>query len=347
MLGSRSKITGTFYCGLRGTYSSAASSQSAAALLLSGETGISPGYLRIKVPLISSQLLKHAIQAGLSALGLFFLTGNLFAGGEYKPDFFRGVIAGQKFRCEAGADYLVNYYLGGGIESVKTPFKNIHAEVAGTLTVIQVEEAQPAGMELKIEKFACLENGVKYHPSLDGKTVIIRRDGKGKTFFAFKDSEDAVAAKDASMLGMIFDLGTIEPAGKTLWGYPGTIHAGNSWMPDLEIFRGQLQRLNFRTEKLEGRAVLKELSDFRGISCLLVDMNINCLLAGGETCTVTCNAAFPADNTIYGPVKNELIILRKRQAKLPETEPLAAGQTMYSEEKFHLESVMLPLTSEK
>ena len=56
-LRSSSKITGTFYCGLRGTSSSAASLQSAAALLLSGEAGISPGYLRIKVPLISSQLL--------------------------------------------------------------------------------------------------------------------------------------------------------------------------------------------------------------------------------------------------------------------------------------------------
>ena len=316
-------------------------------MLFSGEAGISPGYLRIKVPLISSQLLKHAIQAGLSALGLFFLTGNLFAGGEYKPDFFRGLKAGQKFRCEAGADYLARHYLGGGIESVKTPFKNIHVELAGTLTVIQVMESQPAGMELKIDKFACLENGVKYQPPIDGRTVVIRCDGKGKTFFAFKDSGSAVVAKDASLLGMIFDLGTVEPAGKTLWGYPCTIHAGSAWMPDLEIFRGQLLRLNFRPEKLEGRAVFKELSDFRGISCLLVDMNINCLLAGGEMCTVTCNAAFPADNTIYGPVKNEFIILRKRQAKLPETEPLAAGQTMYSEEKFHLESVMLPLTSEK
>ena len=291
-------------------------------------------------------MLKHAIQAGLSALGLFFLTGNLFAGGECKPDFFRGVKAGQKFRCEAGADYLANHYLGGSIESAKTPFKNIHVELAGTLTVIQVMESQPAGMELKIEKFTCLENGVKYQPALDGKTVVICREGNGKTIFAFKDSGNAVVAKDASLLGMIFDLGTIEPAGKTLWGYPGTIYVGNSWMPDLEIFRGQLLRLNFRTEKLEGRTVLKELSDFRGISCLLVDMNINCLLAGGETCTVTCNAAFPADNTIYGPVKNDLVILRKRQAKLPETEPLAAGQTMFSEEKFHIESVMLPLTSE-
>jgi hypothetical protein len=53
---SRSKITGTFHCGLRGTSSSAASLQSAAALLLSGEDGFSLGYLRIKVPLISSQL---------------------------------------------------------------------------------------------------------------------------------------------------------------------------------------------------------------------------------------------------------------------------------------------------
>ena len=56
-LRSRSKITGTFYCGLRGTSSSAASLQSATALLLIGESGISPGYLRIKIPLISSQLL--------------------------------------------------------------------------------------------------------------------------------------------------------------------------------------------------------------------------------------------------------------------------------------------------
>ena len=87
--------------------------------------------------------------------------------------------------------------------------------------------------------------------------MVIRRENSGKTIFAFKDSGNAVVAKDASLLGMIFDLGTIEPAGKTLWGCPGTIHAGNSWMPDLEIFRGQLLRLNFRPEKLEGRAVLE------------------------------------------------------------------------------------------
>jgi hypothetical protein len=38
---------------LRGTFGSAASLQSATALLLTGEAGISPGYLGIKMPLLS------------------------------------------------------------------------------------------------------------------------------------------------------------------------------------------------------------------------------------------------------------------------------------------------------
>jgi hypothetical protein len=289
----------------------------------------------------------RAIPALLLAMCSFFLSGNMLAGQEFKPDFFRGVKVGQEFRCEAKADYLAEHYLSGSIESAQAPFKNLQVELSGLLTVVQAVEAQPSGLELKIEKFASLENGVKYQPGLDGKTLFIRRGGSGKTVFALKASGNAMDGKDAALLGMIFDLGTIEPAGKTIWGYPGVIHDGSAWAPDLEIFRGLLLRLNFRPEKLEGRVILKERQVFRGINCLLLEMNINCLLSGGETCAVASYAAFPADNAIYGPVKNVLRILRKRQARLPETEPLTAGQAMRSEEKFQLETVMLPLKSGK
>jgi len=289
----------------------------------------------------------HTITALLLALSPFCLTGSLFAGEEFKPDFFRGVKVGQEFRCEAKADYLTEHCLSGSIESAKTPFKNLQLELAGILTVTQTTEAQPSALELKVEKFAGLENGVKYQPGLDGKALFIRRDGSGKTVFVFKASGNAVAAKDASLLGMIFDLGTIEPAGKTIWGYPGVIHAGSTWIPDLEIFRGQLLRLKCRTEKLEGEVTLKGKQVFHGTDCLLLEMNVNCLLSGGETCVVSSHAVFPVDNTIYGPVKNNLRVLRKRQVKLPETEPLTAGQIMQSEEKFQLETVMFPLKLDK
>ncbi len=292
-------------------------------------------------------MLIHAIRVLLPVMGVFCLTGNMLSGGEYKPDFFRGVNAGQKFRCEAKADYLAEHYLRGSIESAKTTFKNIRIELAGILTVTQTLEAQPVGLELKIEQFACLENGVKYQTALDGRTVIIRRDGDGKTIFAFNAPDAAVAAKDALLLGMIFDFGTIQPADRTIWGYPGIIHTGSSWSPDLEIFRGQLLRLNLRPEKMAGRVALKERREVFGTDCLMLDMEISCFFAAGETCAVSCHAAFPADNAVYGPVKNNLSILRKRQIKLPENEPLAAGQTMHSEEKFQLETIMLPLKSEK
>ncbi len=292
-------------------------------------------------------MLMHALQSLLLVLSPFCLAGNIFAGGDFKPDLFRGVKAGQKFRCEAKADYLAEHYLSGSIESNRNTLKNLQLEIAGALTVIQVMEAQPSGLELKIEKFSCLENGVKYPPGLDGKILFIRRDGSSKTVFTFKESGNAVPAKDATLLGMVFDLGTIEPAGRTIWGYPGTIHAGSTWGPDLELFRSQLLRLNFHPEKLEGRATFKAKRIVQGVDCLLLDMDINCLLVGGETCIVTSHAAFPADNAIYGPVKNELRILRKRQIKLPETEPLAAGQIMHSEEKFQLETLILPLKLDK
>ena len=142
-------------------------------------------------------------------------------------------------------------------------------------------------------------------------------------------------------------MGTIEPAGKTIWGHPGVIHAGSTWIPDLEIFRNQLLRLKCRPEKLEGKITLKRKKGFRGTDCMLLEMNINCLLSGGETCAVTSLAVFPVDNAIYGPVKNNLSILRKRQVKLPETEPLTAGQIMQSEEKIQLETVMFPLKLDK
>ena len=70
-------------------------------------------------------MLIHAIRVLLPVMGVFCLTGNMLSGGEYKPDFFRGVNAGQKFRCEAKADYLAEHYLRGSIESAKTTFKNI------------------------------------------------------------------------------------------------------------------------------------------------------------------------------------------------------------------------------
>ena len=142
-------------------------------------------------------MLIHAIRVLLPALWLFFLTGSMLAGGERQPDFFRGAKAGQKFRCEAKADYLAEHYLRGSIESAKTPFKNLRIELAGILTVIQTMEAQPVGLELKIEQFACIENGAKYRPALDGRTVIIRRGGDGKTIFSLNAPGDAVAAKDA------------------------------------------------------------------------------------------------------------------------------------------------------
>ncbi len=292
-------------------------------------------------------MLMQAIKALLPVLWLFGMTGSMFAGQELQLDFFRGVKVGQEFRCEAKADYLSEYYLSGSIESAKTPLKHFHVELSGVLMVTRTMEAMPCWLELKIEKFAGFENDVKYQSGLDGKTLFIRHDGSGRTNFAFKESGNAIAAKDASLLGMIFDLGTIELAGKTIWGYPGRIRAGSTWIPDLDIFRRQLARLNARPEKLEGMVTLKQMQVFQGIDCLVLDMNINCLLADGETCAVISYAVFPADNSTYGPVKNDLCILRKRQIKLPETEPLAAGQIMHSEEKFHLETVMLPLKINK
>lgn len=280
----------------------------------------------------------HTILFFLSAwCGLGF-SGNTGADGGFDPVFFRPVKAGQQIRCTARAEYLAEHSLSGSIESASTHLNNIQVELAGILTVIETLEGQPSALQLDIEKFSCLENGVKYQPGLDGQTICLLR-ASPKPVFAFKHSGNAVPAKDSAMLGMIFDLGMIEPAGKTIWGYPGRIHLGSSWLPDLKILKTQLQRLNFRPEKLEGKVTFQAKQLFQGTDCLLLSMDINCQLPGGETYSAVSRAAFPADNSIYGPVKSDLRILRKRQVKLPDNEPLTNGQAMQSAERFHLETL--------
>lgn len=275
------------------------------------------------------------------------LAADAAADQKFKADFFRGVKPGQSFRCEAKADYLSEYYFSGSIKSAKVTLKSRQVEVRGIMTVAETAAAQPSVLEIKVEKISGAEDGAIYPPDIAGKTVMVKRDGNGKTVFTLKDTGKAVTAQDAALLSMIFDLGKPEPAGKTIFGYPGEIEPGKAWTPDLELFRSQLPGLNVRPEKLDGSIALNKKQTFSGIDCWFLSMNINCEITGGEKVDAVWHVAFPVDNAVYGPVKKHLNILRRRQSKLPESNPLAAGQIIHSEERFRIETVLLPVQTVK
>ena len=280
---------------------------------------------------------------------LFFLcmvciVVNAVGGEKIKVDFFRDIKPGQLFRCEAKADYLAEYYLSGSIKSAKVSLNSIQVEVHGIITVIEAVQTQPSTLEIKIENFSGLENGAKHQSDLAGKTIVIKRDSSGKTVFMLKESSSVITTQNKMLLSMIFDLGKLEQAGKTIYGYPGEIQvSGKTWMPDLELFRSQLPGVNIRPEKLDGFVTLIKRQVFEGIDCLFLSMNIDCKMVGSEKIVGVWHVAFPADNTIYGPVKKDMRILRQRQLKLPDTNPLAAGQIIHSEETFRIETILLPV----
>lgn len=280
-------------------------------------------------------------------LSLAWLAVNAAGGEKLKVDFFRDIKPGQLFRCEAKADYLAEYYLSGSIKSAKVSLKSMHVEVQGIITVIETAKAQPSILEVKIESFSGLENSVKHQSNLAGKNIIITRDSNGKTVFMLKESPNTITSQDKLLLGMIFDFGKLEQAGKTIYGYPREVQISKTWTPDLELFRSQLPGANIYPEKLNGSAVLNKRQAFGGIDCLFLSMKIDCEITEGEKIYGVWHAVFPVDNTIYGPVKKNMKILRQRQSKLPETDPLTAGQIIHSEETFRIETVLLPVKSSK
>jgi hypothetical protein len=280
---------------------------------------------------------------------LFFLclagiVANAAGDEKFKVVFSRDIKPGQLFRCEAKADYLAEYYLSGSIKSAKVSLNSIQVEVHGLITVVEAVQAQPSTLEIKIENFSGLENGAKHQSDLAGKTIVIKRDSSGKTVFMLKESSSVITTQDKMFLSIIFDLGKLEQAGKTIYGYPGEIQvSGKTWMPDLELFRSQLPGVNIRPKKLDGSVTLNKRQAFDGIDCLSLSMNIDCEIDDSEKITGVWHVVFPVNNTIYGPVKKYMRILRQRHLKLPEASPLTARQIIHSEETFRIETILLPV----